>query len=234
MQLKLRSTALRSMSCSSAESTSASVNRNDSIVAMSGMIIPAPLAMPATRTTPSGVSTCPYRTFGTVSVVMIALAHASNCSRSKFFHRFGSARGIRASSNGSPITPVEASSTWHSGIPASSAIASAVAADTFRMFGVAQFAFPAFATIARAMPPLVFRDAALMSTGAARTAFCVKTPAAVAGVSETISARSSLRAFRTPANPAAKRNPKGNWSGCVCSGIREHLVRSEARPPGEV
>ena len=57
---------------------SASVNTKLSIVAMSGMIMPAPFAMPASRTGPWPVSIWHDLTLGTVSVVMIACAQASN------------------------------------------------------------------------------------------------------------------------------------------------------------
>ena len=49
-QLKLRSTAAESMLWSRPGSMAASVKRKDSMVAMSGMIMPAPFAMPASRT----------------------------------------------------------------------------------------------------------------------------------------------------------------------------------------
>src|SRR5216110_2704775 len=56
MALKLRSTTRRSSGCSPAGSPTASVVSTASSVAISGWIIPAPLAMPPTGTTPAGVT----------------------------------------------------------------------------------------------------------------------------------------------------------------------------------
>jgi hypothetical protein len=50
----------------------ASVAMNDSIVAMSGWIIPDPLAIPVTVTGTPSIATSREAPFGTVSVVMIA------------------------------------------------------------------------------------------------------------------------------------------------------------------
>ena len=55
----------------------ASVNTKDSIVAMSGAIMPAPLAMPLIVTVAPPIFACAVATFGNVSVVMIALAASS-------------------------------------------------------------------------------------------------------------------------------------------------------------
>ena len=45
--LNVSSTPLLSSDCSTADDSGASVNTNDSMVAMSGVIMPAPLAMPS-------------------------------------------------------------------------------------------------------------------------------------------------------------------------------------------
>ena len=74
-QLNVRSTTRRKRRSSSLGSTSASVSSTAIIVAMSGSIIPTPLAMPTTRAGPS--PTRASATFGTVSVVIIARAAAT-------------------------------------------------------------------------------------------------------------------------------------------------------------
>ena len=71
-QLNVRSTTRRKRSSSSAASTSASVTSTAIIVAMSGSIIPTPLAMPTTRAGPS--PTVASATLATVSVVMMPMA----------------------------------------------------------------------------------------------------------------------------------------------------------------
>ena len=66
--------ACRSMRRRVACGTSASMVTCASVVAMSGRIMPAPLAMPPMRTRPPGRSTCVWASFGKRSVVRIALA----------------------------------------------------------------------------------------------------------------------------------------------------------------
>jgi hypothetical protein len=81
MRLKLRSAAARRQRSSRTASIRASVVTTDSMVAMFGWIMPAPLANPATVTVrPSSVSVS-CASLATVSVVMIARA-ASPCVRS--------------------------------------------------------------------------------------------------------------------------------------------------------
>ncbi|MGY4366337.1 hypothetical protein ACVW1A_002402 [Bradyrhizobium sp. LB1.3] len=74
--LKVSSTPLLSSACSAAGAIGASVKTNDSIVAMSGAIMPAPFAMPLIVTLALPSFTVAVATFGKVSVVMIALAAA--------------------------------------------------------------------------------------------------------------------------------------------------------------
>src|SRR6266404_3757363 len=72
--LKLSRTPFASSACKAGAAMGASVNTNDSMVAISGAIIPAPLAMPqiVTEAAPSlAVAVAPL---GNVSVVMMALA----------------------------------------------------------------------------------------------------------------------------------------------------------------
>src|SRR6185437_11178206 len=72
--LNVSSTPLLSSDCSAAGAIGASVKTKDSIVAMSGMIMPAPLAMPLMVTVVLPSFALAVATFGNVSVVMIARA----------------------------------------------------------------------------------------------------------------------------------------------------------------
>ena len=72
--LKVSSTPSRSSALSTAGAIGASVKMNDSIVPMSGAIMPAPLAMPQIVTAVRFMPTMAAAPFGKVSVVMIALA----------------------------------------------------------------------------------------------------------------------------------------------------------------
>ena len=90
MALNERSTALLSSACSAGAAIGASVKTNDSIVAMSGAIMPAPLAMPLIVTSASPSLTRAVATLGNVSVVMIA--------RAASIRRSGPAAAISASS----------------------------------------------------------------------------------------------------------------------------------------
>ncbi len=72
--LKLVLTLLPSIACRAGAAIGASVKTNDSMVAMSGAIMPAPLAMPAMVTSTPSMATVAAASFGKVSVVMIARA----------------------------------------------------------------------------------------------------------------------------------------------------------------
>ena len=74
--LKVSTTASLSIACKAGAAISASVNRKESMVAMSGAIMPAPLAMPLTVTVALPMRAAAVATLGKVSVVMIALAAA--------------------------------------------------------------------------------------------------------------------------------------------------------------
>jgi hypothetical protein len=73
-QLNDRSTTRLSMPCRSFFGTEASVATKPSMVAMFGLIMPAPFAMPVTVTSPVEILILVENAFGTVSVVMIASA----------------------------------------------------------------------------------------------------------------------------------------------------------------
>ena len=71
--LKLSVTPRASSDCSTGAAIGASVNTNDSMVAMSGAIMPAPLAMPQIVTSALPIRAVAVAPLGNVSVVMIAL-----------------------------------------------------------------------------------------------------------------------------------------------------------------
>src|SRR5262249_4996370 len=100
-----------SRSCSTDLEIAASVNTNDSIVAMSGAIMPAPLAMPQIVTGVAPNRTIAAAPFGNVSVVMIALAAASQAPGAAPATRSAITAVNLVASSGSPITPVEARNT---------------------------------------------------------------------------------------------------------------------------
>ena len=109
--LKVSSTPLLSSDCSTADDSGASVNTKDSMVAMSGMIMPAPLAMPLMVTLALPSFTVAVATFGKVSVVMIALAAPIQSSGAAASASVASTPSNLVASSGSPITPVEARNT---------------------------------------------------------------------------------------------------------------------------
>ncbi|EKD40092.1 MAG: hypothetical protein ACD_75C00180G0001 [uncultured bacterium] len=87
-----------------------------SIVAILGMIIPAPLAIPMSLISLSPIFTVFWAIFWTVSVVMIALATSSKLSGDNPSTSLGMLRSKAATFNCSPITPVEASWIMVSGM----------------------------------------------------------------------------------------------------------------------
>ena len=109
--LKVSSTPLLSSDCSTADDSGASVNTKDSMVAMSGAIMPAPLAMPLMVTLALPSFTVAVATFGKVSVVMIALAASIQSSGAAVSASVASTPSNLVASSGSPITPVEARNT---------------------------------------------------------------------------------------------------------------------------
>ena len=109
--LKVSSTPLLSSDCSTPDDSGASVNTNDSMVAMSGAIMPAPLAMPLIVTLALPSLTVAVATFGKVSVVMIALAALIQSPGTAVSASVASTPSNLVASSGSPITPVEARNT---------------------------------------------------------------------------------------------------------------------------
>ncbi len=108
MQLNERSTDLASIACSAGAAIAASVKTKASMVAISGAIMPAPLAMPLMTTSASPILTRAVATLGKVSVVMIARAASIRPSGLALAASSPRTAAILPPSSGSPITPVEA------------------------------------------------------------------------------------------------------------------------------
>ncbi len=89
----------------------ASVAINDSIVAISGFIIPDPLAIPVILTIEFEIFISLETALGIVSVVIIDFATSSQESSDKFLTKSGSVLFIFLTGRSSPITPVEKGST---------------------------------------------------------------------------------------------------------------------------
>ncbi len=159
------------------------------MVAMSGAIMPAPLAMPLIVTVSRPILAVAVATLAKVSVVMMARAAArkwppSACAASRSI----TPSNLRASS-GSPITPVEARNTSLCLQPVALAAVSAVSLVAARpLFPVKALALPELTTSARAFPPL--RCARHHSTGAEGHFDWVNTPAAAVPASNSASSTS--------------------------------------------
>src|SRR5436309_3394027 len=178
MALKLRSATRRSRGCNAPGSATASVVRTASNVAMSGWIIPAPLAIPPTVTMPAAVSRRTAQCFGRVSVVMMARAASTPPRGVRRVAASRSAAAICATGRGTPITPVESTSAVRGGRAAACSAAWATVRAAASPSGpVHAFATRAFIATARIRPGRSESRSASYTTGAARTAFLVNTPA---------------------------------------------------------
>ena len=162
------------------------------MVAMSGAIMPAPLAMPLIVTFALPSFTVAVATFGKVSVVMMAFAAAIHAPGAACSASVPSTPLNLVASNGSPITPVEARNTSPELHPTALAAIDAVSAVACRpVLPVKALALPEFTTSARANPPLEdlspFSLARHHSTGADGHFDLVKTPATAVPLSITAS-----------------------------------------------
>ena len=160
----------------------ASVVMKQSIVAMFGWIMPEPLAMTPKRTflPPSSISSAAV--FGCVSVVMMAWLAALPPSAESLLMASLTPTSSLSIGSGTPMTPVEATTTSCGVQPSASAAISCVALASFSPCSPVQaLAQPALATMACAVP--VATTAFEAKTGAAATAFCVKVPATAASFS---------------------------------------------------
>ena len=133
----------------------ASESTKPSIVDMFGWIIPAPLHMPQKCTSAPAMVIVALAVFGTVSVVMIPREAASALSASGWSASFALAMPalILSTGSGMPITPVEATIVYCSGMAKVSASAFATASASWMpCLPMAALATPLFTTIACALP----------------------------------------------------------------------------------
>src|SRR5215468_375948 len=204
--LKLSRTPFASSTCKAGAAMGASVNTNDSRVAISGAIMPAPLAMPQIVTTASPSLAVAVAPFGKVSVVMMALAAASKLPGFAAATRPSITRSKAWASSGSPITPVEARSTS----PGLQLAAWAVLAAVYRVASrpvrpVKALAFPELTTSPRALPALILSRH--QSTAADGHFDLVNTPATVVPLSNSANRTSVRPLYRMPAAAVAMRTP---------------------------
>ena len=224
--------------CSSGAGMLASVKTKPSIVAMSGAIMPLPLAKPAMRTVVTSIRASAPAPLGKVSVVMMASAASRQASSRRWRDSSGRQPPIWSGPSGTPITPVEARNTSSSAQSSRAAAADTVWATAVSpALPVKALALPELHTIARARPP---GSASLhQSTGAEEHSERVKTPATAVPGARTASIRSfaplRLRPQARPANctpPIAGRS--GNRSGAsgdFFKAIMRTAVRLRLRAP---
>ena len=236
-QLNVLSVTRDSAGCSAVASTGASVVRKASNVAMSGWIIPAPLAVPPTVYVTGPTLKVASATLATVSVVMIARATSSPADGDMDSAAARIPRTTRSIGITRPITPVlHTRTSLGSRSRASPAVVHMTSASRNPCAPVHALALPAFTTIAEIGVPR--RSVSWeMTTGAALTVFRVKTPAAAAGTSERITAMSVRVPSPSPRIPAAAtppRNPIGAHTparACAATGAVTATGRgTPARP----
>jgi hypothetical protein len=156
----------------------ASVKTKDSMVAMSGAIMPAPLAKPQIVTGSAPIRAMAAAPLGNVSVVMMAVAASCQAPGAALATSRSMTASNRVASSGSPITPVDARNTCEGLQPAALAAMSAVSLVAVRPdLPVKALALPELTTRALATPAL--RCARHQSTGAEGHFERVKTPATV-------------------------------------------------------
>jgi hypothetical protein len=187
--LKVRTVIASTSVCRAAGAIRASVATKASMVAISGAIMPEPLAIPPTRTVAPSTLASAKAPLGKVSVVEMARAAcsqlASPCAMA------GMCGVIFLSSRIWPITPVEASITSVRAQPTARAAAAATwAAALAPALPVKELAQPALTTRAQAAGPF-FSLALHQSTGAEPTPWRVKTPATTVPASKRMSRTSS-------------------------------------------
>jgi hypothetical protein len=205
------------------------------IVASCGAIMPEPFAIAEIVTSRPPMSSWRHASFVRVSVVRIASAAGSGTTVSDAT-KPGTAPITFDAGKRTPIMPVDAVSTCSAVTPGMAfATASRIATTSATPAGpVIAFALPLFTSTARTDALGTLGRASMIGAAAAR--FCVKTPAATAGTSDTISATSRRTGLR-PACAPAKRNPTGTFMDGSSAGRQALLARaarasssSSARP----
>ena len=217
--LNVSITAPDRIACKAGAAIGASVNTNDSIVAMSGAIMPAPLAIPLMVTVVPSIFAWAVATLGNVSVVMMAFAASRKRPGAALSARRCITPSKRCAGSGSPITPVEARKTSAGLQPAASLASFAVNAVAARpVLPVKALALPELTTSARALPPLSL--ARHHSTGADGHFERVATPATVVPFSKSTSSTSVRSLYLMPAAPVAMRTPEISGVSGTCFGAR--------------
>ena len=152
--LKLRSLPRARSGCSTDAGSFASVKTKASMVAISGAIMPEPLAIPLTVTSAPPMRTRRVAPLGKVSVVMIAAAAPRQSSSPRSAFRPSKQPISFSSGRVSPMTPVEATKTSRLRQPIrprSASIERATESSPARP--VKALALPALTSRARARPP---------------------------------------------------------------------------------
>lgn len=165
----------------------------DSIVAMLGAIIAAPLQTPETRTVAPATTISTDVRLGNVSVVIIAVAASRKCFSDvpSDCTPLGMPSRIVRIGKGTPMTPVEHTKTDFASQPSCSARADVInSASRIPGSPVAAFELPELIMTARATVDGTRCFDTI--TGAPQILFVVKTPVAVASRSETNNAKSGL------------------------------------------
>ena len=190
IELKDRSVAAARSGCNTACGNRASVKINASIVAMSGAIMPEPLAKPLRRTSTPPNRAVAAAPLGKVSVVMIARAAFSQFVGPSSGAAFPSPAVSFSAGKVSPMTPVEAMKISFALPPTSRAAAAAVASTAaFPALPVKTLALPELTTSPRTRPDL--RQSRHHRTGAPGVSERVKRPATVEPDDSSASIRSS-------------------------------------------
>ncbi len=222
MRLNVRPTSRASRLRATPDSRPASVVTTQSMVAMPGAIMPAPLAAPASRTTPSRVVTSKAHCLAKRSVVMMLSAKAGPPSGPSEAAAAAIPAVARAGSSGTPMMPVEPTATRAGVVPSASAHARCMSRATARPGPPVQaFAFPLFITTAASERSETSRR--LTSTGAAAKELRVKTAAPA------VSARCSAATATMPRSlRPLSLMPAATPGGHEASGVG-HAGRDAAR-----
>ncbi len=230
--LNVFSTPSESSFCKAFGAIGASVKTKDSMVAMSGAIMPAPLAIPQIVTVALPSFAPAVAVFGNVSVVMMARAASRKRPGSAFATMPSSTPSNLPASSGSPITPVEATKT-SAGLQPIAFAASSVVKRTCALpfLPVNAFALPELTTSPAALPRFTcFRH---HSTGAEGHFERVNTPATAVPLSKAASRTSVRPRYLMPADPVASRTPSiagGSTNSFGASGDTVVLIFVLSRP----
>ena len=187
---------------------------------MFGRIMPAPLAMPVTVTVLPLIATRRDAALGSVSVVMMPSAAASQWSGARSASAAGRPATMRSTGRVSMITPVENGSTCSGARSRCCASAmQAVRARTRPSSPVPALALPVLMSSVR-MPTPAARCSRHTCTGAAQKRFCVNTAATCVPSSSTISTRSRRLALRMPAIATPRRTPATLYRSAASGAVR--------------